>query len=59
MSVANLNTARKAKARSDAKAQADENAARHGLTKAERLLYAAQADHASTRLSQLKFEEDE
>lgn len=59
MSIVNLNKARKAKSRAEAKAQADENAIRFGRTKAERLLDVAQAEQANKRLSQLKFEEDE
>lgn len=38
MSVINFNKARKAKARADRRAQADENAVRHGRTKSERAL---------------------
>jgi len=40
----NLNKARKARARAAAKARADQNAALHGLTKAER--YRAKAEEA-------------
>ena len=36
MSVTNLNKARKARARSEAKAQADENTVRFGRTKAKK-----------------------
>ena len=38
MTVVNLNTARKAKDRATARAKADENAMKHGRTKAERTL---------------------
>lgn len=55
--VVNLNKARKARDRAEAKAQADANAVRHGRTKAERLLEAARADKARRALDGLKFEE--
>ena len=58
MKPVNLNQARKAKKRADAKAQADENAVRFGRTKAQKVLEAAQARQASDRLSQLKFEDE-
>ncbi len=58
MSVVNLNKVRKAKTKANDKAAADENAVRFGRTKAERVLAAAQADQASNRLSQLKFEDE-
>lgn len=58
MKPINLNQARKARTRAEAKAKADENAVRFGRTKAERLLDAAKAKKASDRLSQLKFEDD-
>lgn len=54
----NLNHVRKQRARAADKARADENAARHGRTKAQRVLEAAQADKAKTRLDQLKFEDE-
>jgi hypothetical protein len=53
----NLNRVRKEKARAEAKARADANAAKHGRTKAERLLEAARTEQARRRLDQLKFEE--
>ncbi len=53
----NLNKARKARDRAAEKAQADANAVKHGRTKAERLLEAAQADKARRALDQAKFEE--
>ena len=58
MKPINLNKARKAKAREDAKARANENAMKHGRTKAQRLLEATQQEQASKRLSQLKFEDE-
>lgn len=53
----NLNKARKARDRAEEKAQADANALKHGRTKAERLLEAAQAEKARRALDQAKFEE--
>jgi hypothetical protein len=58
MKPVNLNKARKAKTRAEAKASADENAVRFGRTKAQKVLEATQAQQASDRLSQLKFEDD-
>ena len=57
-SVINLNRARKALDRAQEKAQADANAARHGRTKAQRLLESAQADKARRALDQAKFEDE-
>lgn len=56
-SVTNLNRARKARDRAAEKAQADANALKHGRTKAERLLEAAQAEKARSTLDGAKFEE--
>ena len=42
----NLNKARKAKAKADAKARADENAVRFGRTKAQKTLEKTKAKHA-------------
>ncbi|MFO7804463.1 MAG: DUF4169 family protein [Paracoccaceae bacterium] len=56
--VVNLRQVRKATLRSEAKTQADTNAVKHGRTKAQRVLEAAQAKQASDRLSQLKFEDE-
>ena len=53
----NLNKARKTRDRAAEKAQADANALKHGRTKAERLLEAAQAEKARRALDQAKFEE--
>ena len=58
MSVVNLNKARKAKTKAEDKAQADQNAARFGQTKAARVMTAASAAHAKARLDQLKFEDE-
>ena len=58
MKPINLNKAKKAKAREDAKARTNENAMKHGRTKAQRLLEATQQEQASKRLSQLKFEDE-
>jgi hypothetical protein len=56
--VVNLRQVRKATVRSEAKTQADANAVKHGRTKAQRVLEAIQAQQASDRLSQLKFEDE-
>ncbi|MFZ3582436.1 DUF4169 family protein [Loktanella sp. DJP18] len=53
----NLNKVRKARDRTQDKAQADANAAKFGRSKAERLLDAARVDKAKTALDQGKFEE--
>ncbi|WP_439156540.1 DUF4169 family protein [Yoonia sp.] len=58
MKPVNLNQARKARARAEAKAKADENAVRFGRSKAQQLLEAAQAQKASDRLNQLKFDDE-
>ena len=58
MKPINLNQARKAKSRAEAKAKADENAIRFGRTKAEKVLDATRAQHASKRLDQLKFDDE-
>lgn len=57
--VVNLNRARKAKARTEAKARADENAAKFGRTKAERRLEAARAEAEARRLDQHRREDDD
>ena len=46
----NLNRARKARAREEARRQADRNAARHGRTKAERERDAAETERQGRRL---------
>lgn len=48
--IVNLRAKRKEQARTAARKQADENAAKHGLTKAERDLQKARADQARTKL---------
>jgi hypothetical protein len=48
--VVNLRTARKQKARADARAAAATNAAKHGLSKADRALQQAKAEQAARRL---------
>ena len=53
----NLNRARKERARAKARAQADANAAKHGRTKAERILAATREEQARRRLDQHRFEE--
>lgn len=53
----NLNRARKEKARAERKARADENAARFGRTKAERMLEEARARKATRELDGVKREE--
>ncbi|MDO6590752.1 DUF4169 domain-containing protein [Loktanella sp. D2R18] len=58
MTPINLNQARKARTRAEAKAKADQNAIRFGRTKAEQLLDAAREQQANDRLTQLKFEDE-
>lgn len=53
----NLRRKRKEKARAEKKARADANAARHGRTKAQRMLDAARARQAAERLDGQKFED--
>ncbi len=52
----NLNRARKAKARADAAAKADENVVRHGRTKAQKTLDKARAQKQRQMLDQHKSE---
>lgn len=54
MSVVNLNKARKAKAKTDARAVADENAVRFGRSKAQKVAEAAETAKAKARLDGLK-----
>ncbi len=54
----NLNKARKTRDRAAEKKRADANAVKHGRTKAQRVLDAAQAEQAAKRLDQLKFEDE-
>ena len=58
MKPISLNQQRKARARSEEKAKADENAVRFGRTKAARLLDAAKDKKARAHLGQIKFEDD-
>jgi len=58
MKPVNLNHARKAKTRAEAKAKADENAIRFGRTKAEKVLDAARVAQANERLSALRFDDE-
>ncbi|MEX5728523.1 hypothetical protein Ga0609869_001876 [Rhodovulum iodosum] len=54
----NLNKARKEAGRAAKKARADENAARFGRTKAQRLLEATQAEKAKRHLDQARFDDE-
>lgn len=56
--IVNLNKARKDRERTQKKAEADQNAAKFGRTKAERLADAARDAQAKARLDQLKFEDE-
>jgi len=56
--ITNLNQARKSRARDEKRARAGANAARHGRTKAERLLEAARNDKARAMLDQHQLEDD-
>jgi hypothetical protein len=56
MTMINLNTVRKDRNRADEKAKADENAIKHGRTKAQRMLETMQAAKARKTLDQAKFE---
>jgi len=55
--ILNLNQARKAKAKTDAKAKAAENRARFGRTKADKALDAARADRLQRALDGAKRED--
>lgn len=56
--IVNLNKARKARARAEAKATAAENRVRFGRTKADRDLQAARTDKADRELESKRREED-
>jgi hypothetical protein len=56
--IVNLRTARKQKAREDARALAAANAARHGQGKAARALQQAEADKAARLLDGHRLEKD-
>lgn len=47
MTITNLNTFRKARARAEKRQKADENAVRHGRTKAQKALDQARKDKAA------------
>ncbi|APX24587.1 MAG: DUF4169 domain-containing protein [Rhodobacteraceae bacterium] len=53
----NLNKARKARAKTRKRAEADENAVRHGRTKAQKTLDKANADKANRHLDGHRTEE--
>jgi hypothetical protein len=57
--IVNLRQARKARDRAEEKRRADENAARHGRTKAERLREAAEAERARRTLEAHRFEDED
>lgn len=59
MSVVNLNKARKARAKIEARQTADENAIKFGRNKSERIAIAAQSEKMRAKLDQLKFEDEE
>lgn len=54
----NLNQARKAKARADDKARADQNAVAFGRTKAQRMLEAAQTEKMRAALDAHRFDDE-
>ena len=56
--VINLNRARKTRARTEAKAEADANAVKHGRTKAQRLLEATRSEKARQMLDRHKTDEE-
>ena len=55
--IINLNKARKARAKTRKRAEADENAVRHGRTKAQKTLDKANADKANRHLDGHRTEE--
>lgn len=57
--IVNLRQARKARDRAAEKRRADENAARHGRTKAERLREAAEAERVRRALESHRFEDED
>ncbi|MAQ85177.1 MAG: DUF4169 domain-containing protein [Maritimibacter sp.] len=56
--VSNLRQARKDRARADKRAAANENAAKHGRSKAQRVLDATQNAKAKKKLDDHRFEEE-
>ena len=57
--IINLRRVRKARARDDARREAGENAARHGLKKDEKALTAKREDDARRQLDGHRMENDE
>ncbi|MCV6824576.1 MULTISPECIES: DUF4169 family protein [Halocynthiibacter] len=57
--ITNLNRARKSRAREEKRAQADQNAAQFGRSKAERLLDASRNEKARKMLDQHELTEQE
>ena len=57
--IVNLRKARTARDRAEEKRRADENAARHGRTKAERLREAAEAERMRRTLDSHRFEDED
>lgn len=55
----NLNKVRKARARADANRRADDNAAFHGLSKAEKAVAKAEAERARKKWEAGRREDDE
>ena len=55
----NLNRFRKAKERTEAKAQADANSVKFGRTKAQRIFEAVQTERARAMLDRHKVEDEE
>lgn len=58
MKIVNLNKVRKSRALAEKKRIADENAVKHGRTKAERVLDAARNEITMKRLSDLQFDDE-
>lgn len=56
--IVNLNKVRKEVDRAKKKAQADENAAKFGMTKAERILIATRNAQARSKLDQHELEDE-
>ncbi len=55
----NLNRARKDRARAEARALADQNAAKHGSSKAEKILVAARKERAARQLTGHRVDDEE
>ena len=56
--VTNLNRFRKDKARAEKRAEADANAVRHGMTRAERLRLAREAEKARRHLDGIRRDDE-